>query len=417
MNNSICLVVDRLQAAYLGCYGNAWIATPSFNRLAAEGFVFDQALIDSPNLEDLYRAYWRGTHALQPTGERGNEPLPRLLAKSGVATTLLTDEPDVRLPEGLGDRFEHIQLPVAEHVETAAEAESTQLAGFFAAAIEWLETAQGPFCLWLHTRGLGAPWDAPLEFRNQYADEEESPPPASVEVPRLLLPPEYDPDQLLGFCQAYAGQVSLLDECLGGLLTFLDESGLAKTTLLSVLGARGFALGEHRRVGGWDDVLHAELVHVPWLLRFPDRTGAASRSQALVQPADLHETLLDWYQLATPSPCEGFAHSLLPIVRDEREAVRDRAISTSESGERGVRTTGWYLRTSSGEPLSGETSNDGKFLYAKPDDRIEINDVASRCGDVVEQMVRVGAEFAERAASLAPPTFSPLDESLVTDQH
>ena len=40
--NAIIVAIDRLHAGYLGCYGNAWILTPAFNRLAAEGFVFDQ---------------------------------------------------------------------------------------------------------------------------------------------------------------------------------------------------------------------------------------------------------------------------------------------------------------------------------------------------------------------------------------
>ena len=50
--NAILLVIDRLHAGYLGAYGNGWIATPAIDRLAAEGFVFDQCLIDSPQVGD-----------------------------------------------------------------------------------------------------------------------------------------------------------------------------------------------------------------------------------------------------------------------------------------------------------------------------------------------------------------------------
>ena len=34
--------------AYLGCYGNEWVATPNLDRLAAEGIVFDQHFAESP---------------------------------------------------------------------------------------------------------------------------------------------------------------------------------------------------------------------------------------------------------------------------------------------------------------------------------------------------------------------------------
>ncbi len=62
--NAILLVIDRLHAGYLGAYGNAWNETPAIDRLAAEGFVFDQCLIDSPRLETFCRGLWLGSHAL-----------------------------------------------------------------------------------------------------------------------------------------------------------------------------------------------------------------------------------------------------------------------------------------------------------------------------------------------------------------
>src|SRR5688500_15118426 len=88
--NVLCLVVDRLQAAYLGCYGNAWIETPAFDHLASESFVFDQAVLDSPHLELLANSFWRGTH---PLGQAADCPsLPQLLRQRGLDTALITDD-------------------------------------------------------------------------------------------------------------------------------------------------------------------------------------------------------------------------------------------------------------------------------------------------------------------------------------
>ena len=46
------LVVELVgcNLAYLGCYGNEWVATPNLDRLAAEGIVFDQHFAGSPPL-------------------------------------------------------------------------------------------------------------------------------------------------------------------------------------------------------------------------------------------------------------------------------------------------------------------------------------------------------------------------------
>jgi hypothetical protein len=51
-------------------------------------------------------------------------------------------------------------------------------------------------------------------------------------------------------------------------------------------------------------------------------------------------------------------------------------VISSETGERLIRTRAWQLNV-------GESTE----LYVKPDDRWEANDVASRCGEVVELML------------------------------
>ena len=64
--NAVVLVVDRLGAGNLGPYGNTWIDTPQFNRLAMESLLCEFALSDCPCLSTAYRAYWHGGHALSP---------------------------------------------------------------------------------------------------------------------------------------------------------------------------------------------------------------------------------------------------------------------------------------------------------------------------------------------------------------
>src|SRR5207237_6073788 len=90
--SAIVIVVDRLGAGFLGPHGNTWLETPEFNRLASQSFMCEQAVVDSPRLDVVYRSCWRGLHAMCREESSMLPSLPALLAVEGVATTLLTDE-------------------------------------------------------------------------------------------------------------------------------------------------------------------------------------------------------------------------------------------------------------------------------------------------------------------------------------
>jgi aspartate/methionine/tyrosine aminotransferase len=142
--NAICLVIDRLHIGYLGCYGNAWVRTPTFDRLAAEGFIFDQALTDSPRLEEVYQSYWSGVHSLWSRVGRELPSLARELAAAGIATTLVTDDGRVAAHPRAGDFAELVDLTCALPTESARSVEQTQTARLFTAACDTLEAAVTP---------------------------------------------------------------------------------------------------------------------------------------------------------------------------------------------------------------------------------------------------------------------------------
>lgn len=399
--NAICLITDRLHAGYLGAYGNTWMETPALDRLAGQSFVFDQALIDTPLLEPQCRSYWQGWHALCPPAQ-DRATLPAVLRRAGVTTALVTDEPLVRRHPLAADFDEIVEIDPPGEIHLAGEGEfhQTHLARCFAQLVDWLGAARGPFLLWCHLAGLGTTWDAPMDFRLRYREESDPEPGDSARVPELMLGERSDPDELLCHVQAYAGQVSLWDACLAALLEALDDTPAGAETLLALGSARGFPLGEHRRVGPCDAALYGELVQVPLLLRFPGGLGAAARSQALVEPGDLWATLLDCWQLPGAAACPS-AQSLMPIVRGERDALRDRICIAGGQTERAIRTPAWHLRT------GRSTANPSPELFVKPDDRWEANDVSNRCQEVVE-CLHLALEQCEQAirvglASDLPP--------------
>ena len=159
-------------------------------------------------------------------------------------------------------------------------------------------------------------------------------------------------------------------------------------------------MGEHLRLGPCDEALHGELVHVPLLWRFPDRLGAMGRSQALVEPADLWATILDYWGISR-GPHSPTGISLMPLVREEPVAARQRLVVAGRGQERAIRTPAWYLR-----------KTESPELYAKPDDLWEVNDVAVRCQEVVDGLLDAADQFEQAIYGGNAGELPPLSEVL-----
>ena len=402
MRSAIVVVIDRLGAGFLGPYGNTWLDTPHFNRLASQSLLVETAVADAVELPLAYRAWWTGRHALEPAMD-SRPALPQAARDAGLPAVLITDEPLVaELPEA-ASFSQRIVVPQPPADKAAQVVEETGLARLFLAAIQQLSSQDEPALVWVHARGMAGSWDAPAAMRQQFADEDDPLPPEFVEPPRRHLPDDFDPDELLGIVHAYAGQVSLADACLGLLLETIDSSPAAREAMVAFTSPRGYPLGEHRRIGGSD--LFGELVHVPLVVRLPAEDKNALRLQGLVQPPDLFATITQWLGLASAAPAM-FAQSLLPAIHGEALAPRQLAHATGPAQSL-LRSPAWLLR---------EVVVDDEIfrqLYAKPDDRWEANEVAARCGDVVELLAAAGDSFRLAAAAGTLAELPPLADALV----
>jgi len=386
MANAVVLVVDRLGAGYLGPYGNTWIDTPSCNRLAAQATLFEWALADAVDLRTVYRSYWQGLHALSPA--RPLPGLPEASAAAGVHTVLVTDEPELGDFPGAEAFAERVIVTPATVERPAAEALDTQLAQLLAAAADLLDRLPEPFLLWIHARGMAGPWDGPLELRRQFADDDDPPAPDLVVPPVKRFETEADPDELLGYQHAYAGQIALLDLCLEAFLDAVQALPGWDRTLLALTSPRGYPLGEHGWIGASEDVVYEEQVHVPCLLRQPHGRHAGVRCQQLVQPPDLCASLWDSFQLG-PAPEGRWGQSLLASADPVPPAARELAATATPTAQ-ALRTPAW---------LFVQRADGRQELFAKPDDRWEVNEVANRGQEAVEQLSAAWNDFQRIAQS------------------
>lgn len=385
--SAVVLVIDRLGAGWLGPYGNTWLDAPNFNRLAARSVLFETVIAASPDLQETCRQYWTGRHVLEPSAAT-DAALPASFGR-GV---LLTDDRQVA-EHPLALAFSEQQLFQQTEAKRNAESiEETDLFGFFEAAGELVAAADRPELIWLHSRGLSGAWDAPLEFRNHFADDDDPEPLAFVQPPERLLNAGFDPDEVLGLVQAYSGQVALVDQCLGMLLEALDGHPQADETLFIVTSPRGYPLGEHRRIGPCDQALYGELLQVPLLVQLPGREQALTRTHRIVQPRQI-------FNLLSADPKQ-----VAELLADPRESLS--AAHAIGPTQRAIRTPAWFLRES-------QTGGEPQYeLFAKPDDRWEANEISSRCTDVVELLAAELDRFASAAAAGQLAESPPLAELL-----
>lgn len=390
--NVVCVVIDGLHAGYLGPYGNSWIETPNFDRLAAESVVFENAFVDGLAIESVCQSLWSGTHAADrssTTGETGT--VIGHLRDAGLASTLMTDSSSVSAIAGIAGFDDVIQIPVCEPSVPAGSIGDTCIAPLFAAAAEWVSSADAPFLFWVHSRGMTAPWDGPVELRNAFVDDEEDDPPPSVERVERRLGEDYDPDEVLAYRRIYAGQIRVLDACIGALVESIEHFSVEDDTLILLMGARGYSLGEHRLIGLREDDFYTESVQIPVILKLPRGRGTARRSAALVQISDVAATIADW--CGRPLVMSNRRKSLLGAVEPTGLSTRDRVVIGSRADCYGIRTPAWYL-TGTGDEASGEAA--GKYrLFVKPDDRWDQNDIADRCRDIVAGLRAAQSEWRD----------------------
>jgi arylsulfatase A-like enzyme len=371
----LVVTVDRLPAWILPAYGATWVAMPGLDALAGRGLVLDRLIACG---DDPRRA------ASDLVGDTG-QGLLAAAAAGGWPVTVVTDDESL-LPEGLAARATVRHLAASVKADVEDDEEATNLARLFAVAAEVVKTG-GQRLVWCHAGSLGVAWDAPGEFREAYVDPDDPAPPAGAGVPAVDIDADTDPDLVVGIRQAFAGQLTLLDHCLGRLLDALPVDGDVGWTVV-VAGLRGLPLGLHRRVGTAPLAPYGELVHVPAIIADAHGRMAAQRYGGLSLHADLGVTLVELVSgvpgAVDPSrPMQG--RSLVGLLESWSALERDRVIVTGSAGVAVVTPAWQFVRAApcgAGGPAPGR-------LFAKPDDYFEVCDVADRCPAVAEELQKI----------------------------
>jgi arylsulfatase A-like enzyme len=318
----VLVTVDTLRADHVSPYGGI-VPTPSFEILAREGALAEQAYTSTPTtgpahvslLTGLYP--WRHRTLENAVSVDGSlATLAEILRDEGFRTAAFVSSYVLHPRFGFDRGFERYEFePTQSYAWRGEMTPSFWTRGEHTtrSALRWLNeraaSGEERFFLWVHYFDPHAPYQPPQGF--------EVSPTQPVDLSRKLLPPEVsDAQELRRLIRAYRGEVRYADAQLGHLVERLRILALLESTVLVVTSDHGEGLGDHGLLEHGAN-LHEELVRVPLVVRAPG-VAAGRRLRGPVQLEDLLPTALALLGVSVPEGLDG--ENLAPWLRGQTEA-------------------------------------------------------------------------------------------------
>lgn len=303
----VLVTLDTTRPDRIGCYGNAAIATPNLDQLAAGGVLFSHAYAAATTTQPTHASILTGLYPHRH-GVRANAgfalgadrvTLAELLASHGYETAAFVSSFVLNAKFGLNQGFAHYddRAVVAALRPGFGERRADATTD---AALRWLaRSREAPYFLWVHYYDAHAPYQAPVRFRR-------------------------------GSANPYDAEIAFVDFELGRLIQAVERKG--RPTLWVVAGDHGEALGEHgEQTHGF--LVQEATTRIP-LIVHATGVGGGVEVTTRVSQVDLLPTLLSALGLPAPADLDG--------VDLGREAPALRSILSSNAD--GQTLFGWaYL--------------------------------------------------------------------------
>ncbi len=370
--NIILMLSDDHRYDFMGFMENApaFLETPNMDRMAQQGVHLANAFVStslcSPSRASILTGQYMHHHRIvdnQRPEPAGTVFFPKYLQEAGYQTAFIgkwhmghdSDDPRPGFDhwvsfKGQGEYF-NTTLNINNERRTI-EGYSTDV--LTDQALAWLKDgrdARRPFFLYLSFKAVHYPFQPAKRHEGRYAKSQVKRPEtmANTEENYQTQPHwvrerrysihgvdhmetgQYDNDPVPSFDDLYRNYcetVHGLDENIGRVLKYLDETGLSKSTLVLYMGDNGFALGEH----GFYDKRDAfeESIRVPMVAYAPGLIAPGAKITQMVQNIDIAPTLLNVAGVsgnsAGPEAAKMDGRSFLPLLRGEAPPWRDHIL-------------------------------------------------------------------------------------------
>jgi len=423
--NVLVVLTDQHRATALGCAGNPDVASPTLDRLAAEGTRFERAYANAPVCTPSRACLLTGQYPLTHGVIANDLPLPTdvpsvagAFREAGYRTGYVGKwhldgvprdgfTPPGPRRQGFDDfwaayncahdytdarYFGDDDEPI--HVDGYEPVTQTDL------AIEFVEADDDrPFFLVLSWGPPHAPYDrVPEEYRARY-----DPGALTLRPNAEPIPPEtsgiaagLDPRETLA---NYYAHVTALDDQLRRLLEHVENAGMTEETIVAYTSDHGDMLwsqGRFKKEQPWE-----EAANVPFVVRYPGVVPAGATEPAPFGTVDVAPSLLGLAGVDPPAAMEGEDYSarmrgedaparesvfLAQVVRNSQARAQHlppwRAVRTRRYTYARLRDgTGWLLYDAETDPyqlhnrvLDDEYAAERAHLDGLLDDWLEATD-------------------------------------------
>ena len=353
--NVILIVIDTLRADHLSCYGYPRATSPFIDRLAAEGALFEQAIVNkpstSPSVATILSGTYPYTHGIYTVRDWLPDTvltLPEMLRARGMRTGGVVTNVNL-------SRAFNFQQGFDDYFEVGTTDGPSDSAPATKAALEWIEeNRQEPFFLYLHYLDPHAPYTPPPPFRGRFdgdawSDLYHGPEPpigptylGEIHKESVIENGSRDVDL---YVQRYDEEILYVDSAIARLFERLRVLGLDQSTLVVLTSDHGESLGEHEFFFGHGHVPFEDNVRVPLILWYPPGVAGGQRVGTIVESVSIVPTVLDALRIDYPARFEGASlwRHLPPAAADSEAVAFIEVRKTKETLMNSIRTPRWKL--------------------------------------------------------------------------
>ena len=355
--NVLLIVIDTLRSDHISAYGYQQKTAPWIDAFAKQAVQYQTAISQSPWTTPSHAALFTGQYPSR-NGVDGknihlhsdNKTMAEVLAKNGYQTAGFINNVYIRRQTGLAQGFQQYEefwgrnegsslMLLVEFLRNRWNPRDDKGAEETNQAIaDWLGhdwNQKNSFFLFAHFMEPHAIYGSTGKYVKEFL-------PAGVSFPDALRVNQ-DPEMyicgkipmterdfgILG--SLYNSDIRYLDDAIGDLIGTIREKGLIDNTIVVITADHGENFGEHHLMSH-ELSLYDTLLHVPLMIRFPQRIQSPSVQEKPVQLIDIFPSLL---QVLHIKP-EGLGLQGANLLPDEMAKRLDNFVFAEYNNSRAV---------------------------------------------------------------------------------